>query len=225
MGRPKLYKTPEERVLAARSYRAKYYERLVVFYGQRSSVMMTCTRSHKKEINQKAQEKRALNRANGKYVIVECSTVSMTLMPLVRPPRSTSDLLLGQPRAPSVLSRPQKSTLIDDTDTTEQIEVELQRIIGKSSRKFVNSLCDEYLKNSDYSNIYSSLTALERLEGRLRTIQWTAMQGHEGTATAQKVRMVTWILEDLLLNAMEGNDISDLRHRGLLLYQSVDDVC
>ncbi|KIJ06658.1 hypothetical protein PAXINDRAFT_20147 [Paxillus involutus ATCC 200175] len=26
MGRPKLYKTPEERVLAARSYRSKYYE-------------------------------------------------------------------------------------------------------------------------------------------------------------------------------------------------------
>ncbi|KAG6372724.1 hypothetical protein JVT61DRAFT_7497 [Boletus reticuloceps] len=120
---------------------------------------------------------------------------------------------------------PQKSTLIDDTDTTEQIEVELQRITGKSSRKFVNSLCDEYLKNSDYSNIYSSLTALEQLEGRLRAIQWAAPQGHEGTATAQKVRMVTRILEDLLLNAMEGNNISDLRHRGLLLYQSVDDVC
>ena len=31
MGRPKLYATPEERVLAARSYQAKYYAKYVIY--------------------------------------------------------------------------------------------------------------------------------------------------------------------------------------------------
>ncbi|KAF8121449.1 hypothetical protein EV363DRAFT_1155600 [Boletus edulis] len=204
MARPKLYNTPEERVIAARSYRAKYYQRL-------------------KEINQKIQEKRTINKL------------------LVSVQQSAAVPLIGQPKGPSILSRragrPKRIDLQTDghtkrpqvdvatNDTTEQIELALQHVIGGSSRLFVDSLCDGYLKGGDYSDIYGALTTVEQLDSRLRAIQLAASRCHEEVATTQKLRTMIRILEDLLLNAMEGNDIADLRERGFFLYQSVDDVC
>lgn len=42
---------------------------------------------------------------------------------------------------------------------------------------------------------------------------------------ALKLCVVIHVLEDLLLNAMEGNNISDLQGRRVLLYQIINEVC
>ncbi|KAH7917832.1 hypothetical protein BV22DRAFT_1135086 [Leucogyrophana mollusca] len=63
MGRPKLHKTPEEKVLAARAYRAKYYER------------------HKAEINKKLKAKR---------VCTAAPAGSLSGKPLGKPSTTTS---------------------------------------------------------------------------------------------------------------------------------------
>lgn len=49
------------------------------------------------------------------------------------------------------------------------------------------------------------------------------MQVPESTLS-KTMRMVIRSLEDLLLNAMEGASVSDLMHKGLLLFQVVPDV-
>lgn len=119
---------------------------------------------------------------------------------------------------------------VDDASKQTRIQHELQEIIGGSSRQFAETLCNEYLKTNDYSSIYAAVTAVERLEARLRAVQPISQRGlgiqvGQGADLTQKMRLVTRILENLLLNAMEGNNISDLHNRGLLLYQSVADVC
>lgn len=111
-------------------------------------------------------------------------------------------------------------------DTTKQVELALQHTIRGLSRQFVESLCNKYLQSGDgnYSKIYNTLTTIEQLECWLRAVQSAVLQGNVGADTAQKLRVVICILEDLLLNAMEGNDISDLQGHGVLFYQSVDNV-
>ena len=64
-----------------------------------------------------------------------------------------------------------------------------------------------------------------QLESQLRTFQLALHQSNEGADIALKLCLVIRVLEDLLLNAMEGSDISDLQGRGVLLYQSVNEVC
>ena len=64
-----------------------------------------------------------------------------------------------------------------------------------------------------------------QLESRLRTFQLALHQGNKGADIALKLCLVICVLEDLLLNAMEGSDISDLQGCGVLLYQSINEVC
>lgn len=107
------------------------------------------------------------------------------------------------------------------------LQLELQSLIGGSSRQFSESLCIDYTQNgNDYSTIYGAVTVIEQLYAQLRGgIHWSSTPSDEEDNFSRKLRLVTRHLEDLLLNAMEGNDILDLHSRGLLLYQSTDDVC
>ena len=118
-----------------------------------------------------------------------------------------------------------KQTATQLDDATKQIKLALQHAIGQSSRQFAETLCNEYLKSGDYSNINSAVTTVTQLKSQLCTVRLASPQGNDGADIAQKLRVVIHVLEDLLLNAMEGNSISDLQDRGLLLYQSSEDVC
>ncbi|KAF8833755.1 hypothetical protein BDN67DRAFT_1017213 [Paxillus ammoniavirescens] len=76
-GHPRLYKTPEERVLAARSYRAKYYE------------------CHRDQINRKIMDKRQKQKSANLSPLITQPVV------LIGKPRASS-LLSRQAGHPSI---------------------------------------------------------------------------------------------------------------------------
>ena len=91
----------------------------------------------------------------------------------------------------------------------EQIKLALRHVIGGSSRRFAETLYNEYLESGDYSNIDCVVTAVTSNLGR--ALFSASSQGNEGTDIAQKLRVVIRALQDLLHNVTEGNDVSDLR--------------
>ncbi|KAF8834860.1 hypothetical protein BDN67DRAFT_985014 [Paxillus ammoniavirescens] len=196
MGRPKLYKTPEERVLAARSYRAKYYA------------------GHKEEINTKIQAK--CIGLKGKLA-VKLAKPTMTLM---GEPTGPSVLLrcvlfLG-------LGALVGSPIHPNPDWTE-IEVDLKSIIGRSSYHLVESLCQEYMHSGDYSNISDVVSQMEGLDDRLHTLVYRADDG-KATDLSNNICSITRALEDLLLNTMEHIDITGIWKCRKLLYQDARDI-
>ena len=61
MGRPKLHKTQHEKVMAARTYRRKYYQRYGIFTRTATTLKLTAIGlgySHRDEINLKLKAKR-----------------------------------------------------------------------------------------------------------------------------------------------------------------------
>ncbi|KAF8415323.1 hypothetical protein L210DRAFT_3657622 [Boletus edulis BED1] len=210
MGRPKLYKTPEERVLAARAYRAKYYA------------------SHKNQINQNVHKKRISRRGLITSQIMFQYLVNQKHQRycLGRKPRQKSNAQPEMDHAAKTTGTPPTHPTIPTSDlttgnTVSKVELALQNLTGGSLRLWVESLCTDYVKSNDYSNINNSHNAIGTLEAELQAIRRTTKRDHNGAHIAERLRLVSRILEDLLLHAMEGNDIVDLRGRGVLLYQSV----
>ena len=75
----------------------------------------------------------------------------------------------------------------------------------------------------NYKNIYDTLSAVEELEKRLRKL--TLSTDALPTSALQKVtRAVIRGLEDLLMNATEGANMSELMHKGMLVYQVAPDI-
>ena len=86
-------------------------------------------------------------------------------------------------------------------------------------------LCDGFLSTGNYNEIYDTLSAVEPIEADIQKLHPFEGHGEDSTTSLYKVtRTVVRVLEDLLLNAMEGTDVSELEHKGLLLYQAVPDV-
>ncbi|KIK79876.1 hypothetical protein PAXRUDRAFT_28306 [Paxillus rubicundulus Ve08.2h10] len=153
-GHPQLYKTPEERVLAARSYRAKYYD-----------------------------------------WIIQLAT------------------LIGEPKSPGGLLS--WHSRVETPDSVMNVEASLKGIIRESSREFVESLCKEYINSGNYSNIYKAVSSMEELDKHVQAIRKLSSYSCDKHTTGIRdcICSVNRVLEDLLLHAMEGNDIAELHEQ------------
>ncbi|KAF8120429.1 hypothetical protein EV363DRAFT_1156167 [Boletus edulis] len=199
MGRPKLYTTPEERVLAARLYRAKYYANPRARFAVSRSVYY-CSLSSTDSIRMKQHNPTQL----------------------VGKPSSKSRTLLRRPGRPRV-----RTTGFQDSES--DIESALKEIIGTSSRERLHALCEGFLSSGKYTKIYDTLTVVEGLDARMRKLaykNWIPpdMMNAPETSLSKSIRTVVKVLEDLLMNAMEGTDVKELARRGMLLYQVAPDV-
>lgn len=114
------------------------------------------------------------------------------------------------------------------SDSETSIELTLKEIIGRSSRERMDALCQCFIASGNYQEISNTLSLVEALNKRIRNVafhRWSE-SGTDvpKTLISQAIHTVVKALEDLLLNAMEGNDLSQLVQNGLLLYQVVPDV-
>lgn len=94
-------------------------------------------------------------------------------------------------------------------------------------RARMTALCESFISSGNYNEIYDTLSAVEPIEADIRKLPPSKGDGHgeESETSLYKVtRTVVRVLEDLLLNAMEGTDVSELERKGLLLYQAAPDV-
>ena len=84
-----------------------------------------------------------------------------------------------------------------------------------------------FLLSGNYQDIMNALTTVEALDNRLRKVascQWSSRGEKLEHPLSRNIHYIIKALEDLLVNAMEGTDVSDLVRRGLLLYQVVPNV-
>jgi len=88
----------------------------------------------------------------------------------------------------------------------------------------MDTLCQNYIDSGDHSEIWGVLTRVEDLESRVRTLKyklgyWDDLNDPT-KETFDRIRLTLRILEDLLMNAMEGADVAKLHARGVLLFQN-----
>lgn len=104
----------------------------------------------------------------------------------------------------------------------------LKGIIGQSLRQHMEVLCREYISTGKYKNINDTHTTVEVLSERMRKVMSGPRQTRDYPPTeswlSRAICTVLKVLEDLLLNAMEGEDVDKKEQRGLLLYQAVPDI-
>ena len=111
-----------------------------------------------------------------------------------------------------------------ETDSMDQIDRSLKGIIGESCYLFMDTLCRHYTDSGDYSEIWGVLTQVKGLESRVRTLKYQL--GHWDDSndptkkTFDRICLTSCILEDLLMNAMEGADVAEMYARGVLLFQN-----
>lgn len=98
-------------------------------------------------------------------------------------------------------------------------------------RERSKTFCRQFLTSGDYSlsDIYKTLSAVESIDEELRKAMVACAADSYGTvpenSLSKAARTITRVLENLLMNAMEGANVtSEQEHRGLLLYQVVSDV-
>lgn len=73
----------------------------------------------------------------------------------------------------------------------------------------------------------NGLNAVEVLNNRLSKLfpcHWSNKGEILEWPLSKTICSVVKVLEDVLINAMEGMDVSDLKRRGLLLYQVAPDI-
>jgi len=110
-----------------------------------------------------------------------------------------------------------------DVDSIVKINNSLKGIIGASCRSLVDMLCRDYIDTGDYSHIWSVLSKVEGLESRVRTLKWQHWADDSNDPTKEifdRIRSTSRVLEDLLMNAMEGTDVAQMYSRGILLFQN-----
>ena len=111
-----------------------------------------------------------------------------------------------------------------ETDLMDQINSLLKGIIGESCDLFMDTLCRNYTNSGDYSEIWGVLMQVEGLELRVHTLKY--QRGHwddlnnPTKKTFDCICLTSHILEDLLMNAMEGADVAEMYARGVLLFQN-----
>ena len=110
-----------------------------------------------------------------------------------------------------------------DVDSIVKINNSLKGINGASCRSLVDMLCRDYIDTGDYSHIWSVLSKVEGLESRVHTLKWQHWVDDSNDPTKEIfdcIRSTSRILEDLLMNAMEGTDVAQMYSRGILLFQN-----
>ncbi|KAF8124777.1 hypothetical protein EV363DRAFT_1454336 [Boletus edulis] len=197
MGRPKLHATPEERVLAARRYRAKYQEK------------------NRAVINQKLVAKRRLLKSAHK------DTAREPVKLLGKPTGSaTLSRRAGHPKKNDISTSTTRSATSEDSESA--ILRELKDLIGTSARQWIDGLCKAFISSKDCRDISRILSTLGALGERLRKLsfrQWTSAGNTTESTLSKSTSAIIKSLEDLCLKAMEDEDIKNLAERGLLLYQ------
>ena len=87
------------------------------------------------------------------------------------------------------------------------------------------ALCKRFISSGNYDEVYNTLSAIEPIEADIRKLPPSEGHGEDSKTSLYKVtHTVIRVLEDLLLNAMKGTDVSELERKGLLLYQAAPDV-
>ena len=116
---------------------------------------------------------------------------------------------------------PTDASLHSMPDSTVEIENSLKDLTGESWRSFMDALCQGFMNSGDYSQISNVLSKVQSLESRVRTLHWQYVDHLDDPTkgTFDQIRLLSSILEDLLLNAMEGADVVQMYTRGNLLFQ------
>ncbi|KAN0086067.1 hypothetical protein V8E55_007201 [Tylopilus felleus] len=189
MGRPKLCATPEERVLAAHAYQVKYYER------------------NWDVINKKVTEKRKKNDV----------LTGVTHRELGAPCNLTSSfgIICQKTRCYCVAlgSRGPEMTNGLVRQSMTSIEVMLNEIIGRSSHERLATLYQRYIAFGNFQKISDTLASVEVLNQHIWSLTLYVSGWLEsgtnipGGSISQAICNVIRVLEDLLLNAIEGNDL------------------
>ena len=106
-------------------------------------------------------------------------------------------------------------------DSTVEIENLLKDLTGESWRSFMDALCQGFMNSGDYSQISNVLSKVQSLESRVHMLHWQYVDHLDDPTkgTFDQIRLLSSILEDLLLNAMEGADVAQMYTRGNLLFQ------
>lgn len=93
----------------------------------------------------------------------------------------------------------------------------LEAMLDERLGGLLESLCVDYIETKCYQSIMSIHTGLGRVESALTT----ATHIHHSLLSDLKrsVTSAVKVIEDLLLAAMEDQDVATMRQRGLFLYQ------
>ena len=113
-------------------------------------------------------------------------------------------------------------TRIRSNNSEQHIQVKLKDIIGQSLCQHMEVLCKEYISTGEYKNIDNIHITVKVLYERMRklTRDYLPME----SPLSRAICTVLKVLEDLLLNAMGGEDVGEKERRGLLLYQAAPDI-
>ena len=100
------------------------------------------------------------------------------------------------------------------SDSETSIELTFKEIIGRSSHEWTDALCQHFIALGNYQDISNTLSLVEALNKCICNMAFHRWQ-ESGTDIpknfiSQAIHTVVKMLEDLLLNAMEGNDLNQL---------------
>lgn len=111
---------------------------------------------------------------------------------------------------------------VAEPDSLGQIDKLLKEITGKSCCSLMDTLCQEYIHSGDYSQIWSILSKVEELESWVHKLHWQNWDDSDDPTKDifDRIRLMSCILKELLMNAMEGVDVTQMYTRGVLLFQN-----
>ena len=110
-----------------------------------------------------------------------------------------------------------------ETDSIVQIDKSLREIIGESCQSLMDTLCQEYIHSGDYSQIWNVLSKVEELEMRVCKLHWQQYWDDPEDPTKgmfKHIHLISRVLENFLMHAMEGVDMCEMYGRGVLLFQN-----
>lgn len=86
----------------------------------------------------------------------------------------------------------------------------------------MDTLCQEYIHSGDYLQIWSILSKVEGLESQVHKLHWQNWDDWDDPTKDMfdRIHLISHILEELLMNAMEGVDMTQMYMRGVLLFQN-----
>jgi len=111
---------------------------------------------------------------------------------------------------------------VEEPDSLGQIDKTLKEITGKSCRSLVDTLCQEYIHSGNYSRIWSILSKVEGLESQVRKLHWRNWDNSDDPTKDifDRIHLISRALKELLMNAMEGVDMTQMYMKGVLLFQN-----
>jgi hypothetical protein len=108
-----------------------------------------------------------------------------------------------------------------DSKATEA-ERSLESLFGQLLYSLMDSLCVNYINTKCYHGISAIHTAIGEVEAALTATTTSGLADDETKYVLKKcVRSALEVMEDLLMAAMEDQDIAAMRQGRLLLYQSL----